>query len=280
MNLATLRAMKPQILAIAVTLSLSACVAPTTATPKVSAEEFKAEQAAQAAAAKSAPIDFNEKKPYGHLQVSALAARLEPIARRVEDAASDVCRDMATGSDCDFEVILDDSKRGLNAHADGQNVVIYPAMIDFAKNDNHLAFVIAHEFAHNIMQHVQSQQQNIAVGTLLGSLADVAAGAAGASKRAIFGKIGQSQGVARYSTGFENEADYVGLYILARAGFNIEQAPDFWRIMSQANPDAIYISTTHPSNPKRTIAMGKAVAEIRAKQKAGAPLIPSIRPKK
>jgi predicted Zn-dependent protease len=173
--------------------------------------------------------------------------------------------------------VLDADERGLNAHADGQNVVIYPAMIDFARNDNHLAFVIAHEFAHNLMLHIDATRQNVTIGALLGTLADVGAAAAGANTQGVFGEIGQHQGMMRYSAAYEAEADYVGLYILARAGFKIEEAPDFWRIMSQAQPDAIYVSSSHPNNPSRTIAMGKTIAEIRAKQRAGQPLLPNIR---
>jgi predicted Zn-dependent protease len=259
-------------------LSLAACVAPTTDSPEVTREEFAQEALAQENAAKQAPINFNDKKNYGHLQVEALAGRLTPIAARVSKAAGSLCRDLGRPADqCHFKVILDPSEHGLNAHADGQDVVIYPAMVDFTKNDNHLAFVIAHEFAHNIMRHVQAQQSNVTVGTLFGAVADVAAGAAGANTQGMFSKVGSSQGMLRYSSSFEAEADYVGLYILARAGFAIEQAPDFWRIMSQAEPDSIYIAQSHPTNPARTIAMGKTVAEIRAKQRANLPLIPNIR---
>jgi hypothetical protein len=68
----------------------------------------------------------------------------------------------------------------------------------------------------------------------------------------------------------------VGLYILARAGYAIEQAPDFWRILSQAQPDSAYLAQSHPSNPARTIAMSKTVAEIRAKQRTHQPLLPNI----
>ncbi len=261
-------------------LALGACVAPTTDNPNVTQAEWKAEQEAQAIAAKQAPINFNDKKNYGDNQVEELVGRLAPIAHRVENAATDVCRSLDAKANCTFQVILDSKEHGLNAHADGQNVVIYPAMVDFAKNDNHLAFVIAHEFAHNIMGHIKASQQNTLIGSLLGTAADVAAGAAGANTGGIFSKVGGRQGLLKYSAAFEAEADYVGLYILAQAGYKIEDAPDFWRIMSQANPDSVYISSSHPTNPARTIAMGKTVAEIRAKQKAGQPLIPNIRPKK
>ncbi|MES2985097.1 MAG: M48 family metallopeptidase [Pseudomonadota bacterium] len=259
-------------------LTLAACATPTTRPPGFADAEWKAEQAAQAAAASKAPIAFNAKKNYGHKQVAALSGRLNPIARRIEKASASLCRDVTVaGTNCAFEVLLDPTKHDLNAHADGQNVIIYPAMVDFVRNDSQLGFVIAHEFAHNMMEHIDAQKQNTTIGLLLGAVADVAAGAGGINTQGAFGELGSSQGTLSYSSDFEAEADYVGLYILARAGFRIEEAPDLWRMMSQAEPDAIYIARSHPTNPARTLAMTKTVAEIRAKQRARQPLIPNIR---
>lgn len=261
-------------------ITLAACTAPTTINPRVSDMEMAQEQEAQARAAKQAPLNFDEKKTYSEAEMEQFIARLTPIAKRVEVASTSMCLDLGRlDNECHFKVILDPSQKGLNAHADGQNVVVYPAMVDFAKNDNQLAFVIAHEFAHNIMRHVDSQRKNTMIGSLVGVAADLAGSASGVNTGGAFGKIGSQQGLLRYSSAFEAEADYVGLYILARGSFAIEQAPDFWRMMSQAEPNAIYISQTHPNNPARTIAMTKTVAEIRAKQAANQPLIPNIRPK-
>ena len=53
----------------------------------------------------------------------------------------------------------------------------------------------------------------------------------------------------------EAEADYVGMYILANAGYEYANASDLWRRMSQKDPDAIWLSTTHPSNPERYVAL-------------------------
>jgi predicted Zn-dependent protease len=272
-----MRALRPLLPALLV-LNLAACATPTTDNPDVTQAEWQQEMRLQEMAAKKAPIDFNEKKPYGKNQVAALAHRIGPIAARIEHATTGLCHDIFMPNKvCEFQVILDPDKRGLNAHADGQNVVVYPAMIDFARNDNHLAFVLAHEFAHNLMQHVDAQRQNITLGAILGTAVDIAASSGGANTQGVFGKIGQEQAALQYSAAFEAEADYVGLYILARAGYRIEEAPDFWRIMSQAQPDAIYVTSSHPNNPARTIAMTKTVAEIRAKQRARQPLIPNIR---
>lgn len=278
-------------------LALVACAKPTTINPTYSQDEFRKEQEAQAAAVKQAKSggtvqpasgagsglsagSFDSKKQYTTAEVNTLAARLDPIASRIEQAASQLCHDMrGAAANCVYQVKLDPKEIGLNAHADGKNVVINPGMVDFATNDTHLAFVIAHEFAHNIMGHIDAQQKNVAIGGILGTLGDALAQSQGINTQGTFGKIGANQAILRYSPSFETEADYVGLYILARAGYPIEQAPDFWRIMSMTTPDAIYVTSTHPNNPSRTIAMEKTIAEIRAKQQANQPLLPNIRPK-
>lgn len=261
-------------------LLAAACTAPTTQHPGFTPEELRAEQQAQADAVRAANAGaFNDQKDYSKAELAALSNRLTPLSARVEKASQEVCNDIG-GKQCTFQVVLDPTQKGLNAHADGQRVVIYPAMIDFAQNDNQLAFVIAHEFAHSIMLHVASQQKNVAIGGILGTLVDVAAQSQGVQTNGQIGKLGAQTALLRYSPAFENEADYVGLYILARAGYAIEDAPSFWRMMSLQAPQAIYSSTTHPNNPSRTLAMQNTVKEINAKKAANQPLLPNIKPKK
>lgn len=260
---------------------LTACATPTTDAPNISKAEMAQEAQLQEAAAQSAPINFDDKKEYSDAEIQALAARLTPIAARVAKAAGTLCHEMhGEKRNCKFGVQLAPKQHGLNAYANGQKVVVYPGMVEFTSNDSQLAFVIAHEFAHNIMGHIAAQKKNVALGSFLGVLGDAAAEAAGVDTDGAIGDVGGKTAMLRYSSSFEAEADYVGLYILARAGFDIEEAPNFWRMMSQAEPNAIFISQTHPNNPARTIAMTKAVDEIRAKQEAHQALIPNVKKKK
>ena len=60
---------------------------------------------------------------------------------------------------------------------------------------------------------------------------------------------------------------------MARAGFKIEVAPQLWRRMAALIPRSSKAST-HPAPPERIAAMEQTVAEIRAKQAAGQPLVP------
>ena len=81
---------------------------------------------------------------------------------------------------------------------------------------------------------------------------------------------------AKYSRDHEREADFVGTYIAARAGYNTNDAADFWRRFSSEIPESMKQSydSSHPSSPERAVRMEKAVAEIIEKKAKELPLLP------
>jgi len=87
----------------------------------------------------------------------------------------------------------------------------------------------------------------------------------------------QGIGGAAFSQDFESEADYVGLYYTARAGYDIHNVPDLWRRMAVENPGAITMGNTHPSTSQRFVALEAAAAEIEAKRKDGRALQPEMK---
>lgn len=172
---------------------------------------------------------------------------------------------------CNYPVLLanDDS---LNAFADGARIVIMRGMLRFAESDTELATVIAHELAHNVMEHISAKQGNV----MLGTLADILAAIGGVNTQGTFGRLGS----AAYSQDFEAEADYVGLYIMVLSGLEIEGTAHFWRRMAAAHPQAIQSGgflATHPSTPERFLALEQTVKEIKAKQAEGKPLRPEMK---
>lgn len=165
------------------------------------------------------------------------------------------------------------ARNAVNAFADGKRVIVNRGMVRFAAKDTELATVIGHELAHNAMGHIDAKRGNALIGTVL----DILAIAVGINTQGVFGRMtGQA-----FSQDFEAEADYVGLYITARAGHNIEDAPNLWRRMAVTFPASIKggssLMATHPSAPYRFLAMEKTVAEIRAKQRNGVVLMPDKR---
>lgn len=138
----------------------------------------------------------------------------------------------------------------INASADGRHVFISAALVDYATSDDTLALFLGHEFAHDVLHHHQREDEKGFARNVLGQ----------------FGSSPASHMVA------EKEADYVGLYLIARAGYDISRAPDVFRQI----PDVIGdLGLTHPGNQARAAALAATRDEILAKRARGEPLVPN-----
>ncbi len=169
---------------------------------------------------------------------------------------------------CDYKVLLANEDK-INAFADGKSIGITTGMMRFVEDDLELSLVISHELAHNIMNHVGAKKKNLILGTIL----DIVAAGLGVNTQGVFGTLG----VQAYSKEFEEEADYVGLYIMALSGLDIDNAPHFWRRMAAVHPDSISYATTHPSTPHRFVLLEKTVQEINQKISSDEPLRPELK---
>lgn len=206
-------------------------------------------------------------------KTKGMTKRFETVAERMEPVAAKMCQEMGLPKlkrRCYFYFRL---KMGdiINAYADGDTIYFYYGMMRFIENDDELAMVMGHELAHNLMGHTKAKIENAKIGYLIGRMFDEAegynAGWTGDSVQA---------GVMAYSQSFEAEADYVGLYITARAGYNIRKAMNYWRRISIESPEALYIATTHPTHPERFAMLQKTIQEIEYKKKHKMPLLPNM----
>ena len=76
-----------------------------------------------------------------------------------------------------------------------------------------------------------------------------------------------------FSQALEMEADHMGLYIVARAGMPIEDAPRFIERLGAIAGSNIQVHT-HPTSVARVAALTRSVREIKDKRAAGLPLTP------
>ncbi len=144
--------------------------------------------------------------------------------------------------------------RKQNAGADGRIVTLSTAILDDTRDDDELAFLIGHEMSHNILgHHVRLEGE----GVSFGMLSAFGGGAA---------KIRET----------EEEADYLGVYIMARAGYDPSAAARFWVRFNHAHGAGIFSDGTHLNGAKRIRFLTLAADEVLAKQRAGAPLTPDI----
>jgi Peptidase family M48 len=168
----------------------------------------------------------------------------------------------------------------MNAAADGSKIIVNTGTFTYVPDDHQLAFMVGHELAHNILEHVQKTQGNAAAGAAAGAIFDIGLAVIGINTQGLGTRAGAAAGARAYSREFESEADYLGLYLLARAGFDITSAQDLFRRMGTEKPIAqaqVYFST-HPSTPERAVAMQQTVTEIKGKGTAQQALLPASLP--
>jgi membrane-associated protease RseP (regulator of RpoE activity) len=133
----------------------------------------------------------------------------------------------------------------LTDRARGDHFYVTSGFMRFAKTDDELALVVAHELAHRIsgMRVVPGAQ-------------------------------------------VELQADRLGLYLAARAGYDISIAPAFWDRVALEQPwslsdDVEHYGWTrvppHGYMPSRAAAIGRSVAEVQRKIERGAALLPGKR---
>jgi len=132
----------------------------------------------------------------------------------------------------------------INANANGLVAQISGRLVDWVESDDELALVIAHEMAHNLLDHPKRLNEKSALSDLATSL-----GLAGKAQRQM-----------------ELEADRVGIVMAAGAGYNYKIAPDFWAKLNSNSPLASFLATTHPTTPTRRENAQRVVDEYNTKR--------------
>lgn len=163
-----------------------------------------------------------------------------------------------------------------DAFTSSDGIAVHSSVMRMARTDAQLAFVIGHELAHANLGHLEKRRVNRTLGWAGGTAIDTGILFAGISTGGAFSRAFTRAGERAFSVGFEREADYVGAYYAARAGYDLAGTEEFWRALSMENPDSIRIAVTHPVTPVRFVQIQKVVAEIADKQRRNLPLIPEL----
>jgi predicted Zn-dependent protease len=197
-------------------------------------------------------------------------AAVARVAQRIATAGAPLCREYL-GGPCAFQVGIDPASEP-NAYASGQNqVAVTRGMLSILENEDELAAVMGHEFAHHLANHIQRASARTQLGGLAGSLAGVLLGTQlGATDPSSWaeqgGQVGAGVGRLAYSVEEEREADYLGAFLVARAGYDLDRAGGIWvRLTKAGGQDTTTLLSTHPAGPERLAAWKRTVEEIRGK---------------
>jgi len=152
----------------------------------------------------------------------------------------------------------------------GGKIVVYTGILPITRDDAGLATVMGHEVSHALANH---GAQRMSAGQLqeLGAVGvAVATGSKSAEQQQMWQQyygIGSQVGVMLpFSRSFENEADKIGLTLMALAGYNPELALAFWERMaanSGGNKPPEFMST-HPADATRIANIKRLIPEAKA----------------
>lgn len=147
----------------------------------------------------------------------------------------------------------------------GGKVVVYTGLLPVAVDAEGLAVVMGHEIAHAIAKHGSEQMSQQLILQLGGmTLESALANKPEATKNlfnTVFG-VGSTLGTLAFSREHEYEADKLGLFFMAMAGYDPNKAVKFWERMSQNGGAAVpELLSTHPNDANRIAEMKKNLPE-------------------
>lgn len=182
------------------------------------------------------------------------------VGKRIAGAAEEFLReshaqDKIANYQWEFNVIEDD--KTANAWCmPGGKVAVYTGIFPYTRNETGLAVVVGHEVAHAIAEHGNERMSQ----ALLAQLGAVALAVALEEQpdetqqlfMAAYGVTANVAALLPYSRLHENEADRIGLTLMAKAGYNPNEAVRFWQTMSeQGGSRPPTLLSTHPAPESR-----------------------------
>jgi len=197
-----------------------------------------------AIAAESKRRKWRKQTDAGEIQLEE-ALRIGPARLTVLREGKEVVITLDSLPGCPARVRLARSSQ-TNAFASGRSVVMTTSMLAFVRDDSELAVVLGHELAHNILRHpVIRDEEGVPDEGLLRAL--------GLKKNRIWRS--------------EEQADRLGLRLMAAAGYDLAAAIPFWRRYLRKYDWFPQIFRSHPSLGARE---GIAAEEIAAIQREAA----------
>ena len=192
------------------------------------------------------------------LKGTTQANTVKNVGLRIKNAANTYYKGIGREQDLanyqwEFNLIED---KQLNAWCmPGGKVAVYTGILPITKNETGLAVVMGHEVSHALAGHGNERISQAMLAQGLGQIAG--ASISNQQLAGIFQQvypIGAQVGLLAYGRKQELEADEMGLYLMAMAGYDPRQAIPFWNRMEAASSGAQRppeFLSTHPGPGNR-----------------------------
>ncbi len=167
---------------------------------------------------------------------------------------------------CGFGIELGNGDN-VNAYADGARVMVTRGMLGVARSDDELAYVLARTMAHNMLEHPKAQRNQATLDSVIDNLTRMSPDLA---------MINGSAGIKPMPANLDAAADRMAIFLLARADYDIDGAPAFWKRFAAAYPASVAngFTANHPSTAARLTAMELAIEDVKSKKGGKKSLVP------
>lgn len=148
-------------------------------------------------------------------------------------------------------------------------IVFYEGIMPYCNTPDFVAVVMGHEIAHAIARHGNERMSQQVMLSVAGTVASEYIGyKTSAQNQELFNlaySIGNEYGILLpFSRKHELEADEIGLILMALAGYDINQAPVFWRKMQAGSTQSVpEFFSTHPNDARRIASIEKEIPKVK-----------------
>ncbi len=169
----------------------------------------------------------------------------------------------------EWEVTVFDQDQANAFALPGGKIGVYNGLFDTAVNQHQLAAVIAHEVGHVLANHSNERASQSAIRNV-GVAAAQILGVSDTTLEVI--DLGTRYGLfLPFNRTQESEADSIGIYLMANAGFEPESSITLWQNMTVgAGPRPPELLSTHPSPDSR-------IAELQSRMEQANALLQAAR---
>lgn len=189
-------------------------------------------------------------------------------SKRVKEIGKRIAKVANKNYDWEFNLIENKAKNAFCLP--GGKVVVYTGILKVAKNDDQLATVISHEIAHALARHGAERISTNMVSQGIQILGNIAISTQAPEYTKSFNiayGLGSQYGVLMpYGRMQENEADEIGIYLMAKAGYDLNEAVKFWENMNEGKKESIEFLSTHPSSETRIAKIKNIIKNIEKKK--------------
>ncbi len=203
--------------------------------------------------------------------------RLDPVAQRIIQASG-------LGRRTRWEHAIIDQPEVINAGAfPGGRIVVYTGIFPVAESESGLATVLGHEVGHVVARHGGERMSQGVLVEGIGGIANLLLQGRGVSPEAVkvftvaYGLGSRVGYLLPFERQHELEADRLGLFIMAKAGYPPREALTFWQRMELAasgkQPEFL---STHPSAGRRIHEIERLLPEAEEYARNPAKPLPGI----